>query len=467
MLLDDDLSEVPMNELPNYFLADLPEGATLTPGLITEACQTLKRNREQYLERRSTASLVQLIDRVAREWLEPDSEFRRLALQLGPAETGFSEATLARGLDAWFGGLTAESMEHLLVQELGHAKRLDTPVASKEERTGARQSLAIGPELQTHICAGNLPIPTLNSIVLGLLVRSAQFVKCASGSSLIPRLFAHSLYQADSKLGACLEIAEWRGGNEPLEAALFAESDCVTVTGSDEAIVGIRQRLPERTRLLSYGQKVSFGYITQESLDLRDAGELVKRAALDVTAWDQLGCLSPHVIYVERDGQVSGVKFAEMLAEELARLESSEPRGPLSTEAAASIASLRAMYGVRAAHIPDTRHWCSEGSTAWTVVFETDARFQVSCLNRFIYVKEVGSLTDVIQGVDMLHGKVSTVGVVAPDHQMSAIVNRLAKWGVSRICPLGQMQNPPLTWRHDGRPPLGDLVRWVDVEGEQ
>ena len=47
----------------------------------------------------------------------------------------------------------------------------------------------------------------------GLLVRSAQFVKCAERASLLPRLFAHSLYEADPKLGACLEIAEWRGGN--------------------------------------------------------------------------------------------------------------------------------------------------------------------------------------------------------------------------------------------------------------
>jgi hypothetical protein len=26
------------------------------------------------------------------------------------------------------------------------------------------------------------------------------------------------------------------------------------------------------------------------------------------------------------------------------------------------------------------------------------------------------------------------------------------------------MQNPPLTWRHDGRPALGDLMTWVDFE---
>jgi hypothetical protein len=85
-----------------------------------------------------------------------------------------------------------------------------------------------------------IPNPTLTSIVFGLLTRSAQFVKCASGASFLPRLFAHSIYEADPKLGACLEIAEWRGGNLDLENALFAEADCVTATGSDETLAEIR-----------------------------------------------------------------------------------------------------------------------------------------------------------------------------------------------------------------------------------
>ena len=44
--------------LPNYFLADLPAEAALTPGMISDACQTMKRNREQYLAQRSTSSLI-------------------------------------------------------------------------------------------------------------------------------------------------------------------------------------------------------------------------------------------------------------------------------------------------------------------------------------------------------------------------------------------------------------------------
>jgi hypothetical protein len=29
---------------------------------------------------------------------------------------------------------------------------------------------------------------------------------------------------------------------------------------------------------------------------------------------------------------------------------------------------------------------------------------------------------------------------------------------------LGRMQRPPLTWRQDGRPTLGDLVTWTGHE---
>ena len=82
--------------------------------------------------------------------------------------------------------------------------------------------------------------------------------------------------------------------------------------------------------------------------------------------------------------------FAELLADELERREQTEPRGELPAEHAAAIASRRGIYEVRAAHSPETtQHWCSKNSTAWTVVYEADARFQMSCLNRFIYVKAV------------------------------------------------------------------------------
>ncbi|MDE3066897.1 MAG: hypothetical protein KGJ60_05015 [Verrucomicrobiota bacterium] len=451
--------------LPNYFLADLPPEAKLSPAMILEACQTLKRNRGRYLAARPTQSLVNFLSGLAESWRRREFPFRRFALE-NAGKAGFSRATLERGMDDFFVEFTRDKFEALLVQEFGGAGRLDGMSLAGAEKQPSRAALVRTPEFQVHFGAGNVPNPTLMSVVLGLLTRSAQFVKCASGSAFLPRLFAHSIYDADPKLGASLEIAEWPGGNLELENALFAEADCVTAAGGDETLDEIRKRLPLHVRFIGHGHRVSFGFVANGVLASAGSAEkIAARAADDVVAWNQLGCLSPHVIYVQSGAAVSPEAFAGMLAGELERRETSQPRGEISQEESAAIASRRAFYEVRAAHSPEaTRHWCSQNSTAWTVVFEADSLFQLSCLNRFVYVKAVADLKTALESADAVREKVSTVGVAAPEEKIGDLAEQLARWGATRVCPLGRMQNPPLTWRHDGRPALGDLVTWTDWE---
>ena len=62
--------------------------------------------------------------------------------------------------------------------------------------------------------------------------------------------------------------------------------------------------------------------------------------------------------------------------------------------------------------------------------------------------------------------RVSTAGLGADGRRASELALELARWGVTRVCPLGRMQRPPLTWRHDGRPALGDLLAWTTLETE-
>jgi hypothetical protein len=449
--------------LPNYFIADLPPEAALTPALVGEAAQALKQNREKYLSRRPTSALVDTLCAVGQSWLSHGNTFRKMALEQS-GSTGFSRATLAAGLDSFFNQLTPENFGALLEQDLGHSQRLDKLTVSKPEERTNRAAIATAPELIAQIGAGTLPVSVLQTMVLAVLLRSAQFVKCASGSSLVPRLFAHSLYEADPKLGACIEVAEWRGGSTELERSLFLESDCVVASGTNETLADIRQRLPAKARLVSHGHKVSFAFVANRALTKFGCGKIVTRAALDVTAWNQLGCLSPHVIYVENAGEVSPEEFAEKLSHEFAARETVDSRGPLPIDASATIASRRAFYEMRAAHSPGTRLWASPESTAWTVIYEDDARFQASCLNRFIYVKAVRDLTEALQGADSVRGSVSTIGLAAPEDEAPELAFAMARWGATRVCPLGQMQSPSLLWRHDGRPALADLVTWTDFE---
>jgi hypothetical protein len=79
-------------------------------------------------------------------------------------------------------------------------------------------------------------------------------------------------------------------------------------------------------------------------------------------------------------------------------------------------------------------------------------------------VKAVQDLDEVLHGADAVRTSVSTVALAADETRMKEMATRLARWGATRVCPLGKMQQPPLLWHHDGRPALADLVKWTDLE---
>ena len=79
-------------------------------------------------------------------------------------------------------------------------------------------------------------------------------------------------------------------------------------------------------------------------------------------------------------------------------------------------------------------------------------------------MKPVRDLADALHGAASVKGKVSTVALAAPRQKSEDLALQLARWGATRICPVGRMQNPPLTWRRDGRPALADLITWTEWE---
>lgn len=453
-----------MNDLPNYFLVDMPSDAPLEPKLVEAACDALKENQRRFLLDRSTESLITTLSRLAERWLDPEYEFRNYCLEHGPKQLGFSRPTLELGMDQLFREMTGENLQFLIEQDLGHWKRFDTPVGTKKEGLRNRSAMAHGPSLIGHIGAGRIPNSTIMSLVTGFLVRSSQFFKCSQKAVFFPRLFAHSLYDMEPKLAACLEIAAWPGGTEALELPLFQKADAISFLGSDKSLASALERIPKQTSVHQHGNKVSFAYISRDSMTHFNAKTIAESLALDIAAWDQSGCLSPHLAYVEKRGSVSPDHLASLVAEALEALEATRPRGEISSQEAARIRAQRSAFEIRAAHSKDTLLWQSDESTAWTVVYEDGALFNLSCLNRFFYIKSVDSLEEALAGAEIIRESISTIGVSLSEEESQGVVAHLARWGANRICPLGQMQTPHLSWRHDGRPSLADYVRWTDWE---
>jgi hypothetical protein len=98
------------------------------------------------------------------------------------------------------------------------------------------------------------------------------------------------------------------------------------------------------------------------------------------------------------------------------------------------------------------------------VVYDPRPDFTASCLNRVVRVKPVARLDEVPVLVERFASVLQTVGVAGAPEETRALAMALGRIGASRFAPLGRMAWPPPWWNHDGRPPLRDLVRWVDLE---
>ena len=383
-----------------------------------------------------------------RRIIRPNLNARQRIELLRPVVQSFPALGIHRSAD----------LEKLLQAELGSAHALDQwiPYGSASQRTRARSVASI-----YLVCAHNLPVSAWQVIVRALILGSALHLKTSSTQNREVRRLVDALPKPLDQLISVSSV------DSPM---LRQNSEAVIVFGSDETIAHFhRESLPSQI-FLGYGHRVSLIWLGAED---RISDQLLNRIAQDVSAYDQLGCLSPQAIYLESPqppvarkfkGADSGTRranqsrlrsFCQSLGEALDRIPGDEAKPSERWMRAAQIREARASTLSEKVWIP------TDGGTRWTIFQHQDPTFQSSDGYRAVHVHELATagLANALAGV---RGKISTVAhgrPLSPEVEASFL-----NLGVTRFCPIGQCQQPSPFWHHDGRPQLADLVHWVDRE---
>ena len=402
------------------------------------------------LKTRSVDEVLAPLDRVIAAWQEPDSAWQQRAQAALPAATGFSPAMIRHGLPLLLAPLQSDAVRALLREELGDPRVLDAP-------HGGRR--AVGPSLITHVLSGNIPGLAATPIVLSLAIKSAALIKAAAGDPTFPALFAASVREIDAELAECLVVTHWEGGDTAFESVAFGAADLVVASGSDAAIAAIAARAPRR--FIGHGHKVSFAAIGRECLMDRDAAQrLARQLAYDISLWDQHGCLSPQLCYLEAGARLTPEEFARLLGTALDHFATELPPRTLSLEEKAAVLRFRQASEWQETH----RLLVSTDSTAWTISVEPNAEFVPSCSHRCIRLKVVRRLADLATVLVPQRHHLEAAGLAVGAERVDDVTAMLAAAGVHRICALGMMQTPTLAWRQSGRLRVGEWVDWVGVE---
>jgi len=401
---------------------DLPE---LSPAALVEVSERLRATGPD-LRQIPVEERIAIIDRVAARWLTPDFPLRRLAVERLPLVTGYPARTVSLALDHLWGALRGGALHDAVRAELDDAH--------------APSGLAL------HILSGNVPGAGVFGMIAALLAGVPSFVKTARREPLLPALVANSLAAEDARIGAALAVAPWIGGDPGLDGAAIASADLVLAYGRSESLTEIATHQP--ARLLSFGPRVSVGLVAHEALD-RHTAALV---AMQVALFDQQGCLSPQLLFVE-DTAATG-RFVEAVLGELARLETTLPRAPLSL--AETTAGWR--------HLERARWRAQEGEhlsvhagpdDRFSIVSDQSGTIPTSPLNRHLVVVPIPHLGAAERTLSQIADCVEAVGYAGPTARLPEAVAVATTCNAPRLCPLERMQQPPFAWRQSGHTRLG------------
>lgn len=351
--------------------------------------------------------------------------------------SGLSSEGIAWALDTTLGAVTRESLEAMV----------------REASSAAGRATIVPRGLVVVILSANVATAPFFALSLPLLFGNAILAKASRRDDVAARAFVAALASVDPELAVSLDAVVFGGGDVEREDVLLGRANAVVAYGSDATIQTLRSRTPASSAFIAHGNGLGIGFVAREVLrDLASRREAIDAFALDVAAYDQRGCLSPHVIVVEGDDdQVRS--FARDLAEQgLAPLAKRMPRGPLSTNAAAAQLAFRSIAIARG-ELFEGDGFSTSAEPSGPVRSSPGFRNVqvVSCVER----ERFGAIASTF-GV---HLKV--VGVAGDDACRAAIAKSFVPPVAPRIVRAGTMQTPPFDAVWDAELPFTGLVRYA------
>jgi len=395
------------------------------------------------LRRRPLRERVLALGRVLERFRAADSPQRRRLERELPEATGFTPATLREGLERALALYSAAALEALVERELGAL---------------GKGRLASGFDVTSVLLGGGVPLPVLPALLGPLVLGSPVLARTSSHDPVTARVFAEALAEEDAELAASLAVVSFPSDDDAALAELLAVP-CTVAFGSDETMAALAPRL-RGERFVRHGHRLSvavLGAATQEGAPLAEAAAAL---ALDVALWDQQGCLSPVALYVLGAERVPEPVFAA-LAEAFAAAAVRWPRGRALPDATARFGVESDTAELRAAAGAEVR---VVRGRDFTLVAEPDAAFRGSPLGRFLRIHPAPDPAELFAALAPLGPKLAAVGVAGLGSLAGRLEPELAGLGAARVCPLGQLQTPPLAWPHDQPGVLLPLLRLTDVE---
>jgi hypothetical protein len=374
--------------------------------------------------------MADVLERAFGLWRSRKYARRRDAIAAIAYAAGYSVAMLENSIDALLKPFTSDALKS---------------IAARISASGGIDR----PKTVGFIAAGNVAGAGVHEVAIALLAGARVLIKTASAEPIFFAEFARTVAEIDRDAGARIEVFQWGRARTDLTESLVAKCELVVAYGDDETIASFGNRRD----LIGFGSRVSAAVLGPGAIVTSRVGRVAELLARDVVLFEQLGCLSLHQVFVVSPDGAAARDEAIRISAALERIGESMPPARIPIADASAIRGIRERARWRAIAGEPVELFEGRGLD-WTVIFEPatarDDAFKVSPGFRTVHVtrvRDLGQFRDCIAGVA---GRIEAMAVAGDESEVAQFAAALKAIGIPYVCAPGEMQSPPLDWRHGG-----------------
>jgi len=218
-------------------------------------------------------------------------------------ELGLSKEEALRVKKESLAVLSAEELFKKVKRELGELPFEIARVSTREEEFEGWMPVGV----LGHVTSSNDAMLPFFSSVEGILTGNINVIKTASGAHKVAMTMIEKLCEMDESLCPYFYVFPLSSKDEDLLKAMFSLCNTIAVWGSDAATQGVRKLAPSGVKIVEWGNRISFAYITKKG----KTAESLRGLAEDVCVNDQQACSAPQLVFYEADDREDLEQFAQ------------------------------------------------------------------------------------------------------------------------------------------------------------
>ena len=311
-----------------------------------------------------------------------------------------------------------------------------------------------------HIAAGNMDFLPAYSLAEGLMTGNINILKLPSADNGLSLKLIMQLIEYRPDLKDYIYVFDTSSSDIQGMRKMADLSNAISVWGSDMAIEAVRGLAPTGVKIIEWGQKLGFCYITKLD-EVEDADKELENLAKHIAQTKQLLCSSCQVIYVDTDDmnevKAMGEKFLPFL-EAAANANKTEEIGVRARDTLVSYTQrLKAYLGEEEKHDNVLR------GRSCSVIISPDSTLELSPMMCNVLIKPLPRENI---GKVLYAGRyhLQTAGLICPKEDREHLAELFTQCGLIRVTNSSDMSAYFPGECHDGEYALNRYVRIVNVE---